>query len=160
MDLDEPVPVAAAYAEAEAVPAIAGVRDYWRGLNGGRLPARRAFDFMAVYRQAPHLLLAQRTEPFRYSFVYCGTVVAENFPLDLTGKSYGPDTPKVSKVPWPRLFTAAIDGPAVHFGRWTIDWPGPRFEHVSFGVFPLSGDDRRPQFALACLVFGGDRSIP
>jgi hypothetical protein len=140
-------------AESEADPVIAAVRAYWRALAGGALPARRAFDFMAVYRQAPHLLMAERLSAEAFRFVYCGTLVAENFPLDLTGQTFGPDTPRVSRVPWPRMFSGVLDAPGLHFGRMPIDWPNAKHHSIVFGIFPLADDAGAARFALACLCF-------
>jgi hypothetical protein len=152
-----PFEIAVRHAEAEADPVIAAVHDYWRQLAGGGLPARKAFDFMAVYRQAPHLLMAERIDRATFKFIYCGTTVAENFPVDLTGKRFGPETPRVSKVPWPVLFNSVLDGACIRFGAQAIDWPGPKFSLIHFGVFPLAGDDGPARYALASLVFVGRR---
>ena len=76
------------------------VQDYWCGLNDGAPPKRRAFEFMHIYQQAPHLLMSERVAPKKYSFIYCGTHVAEIFPLDLTGKTFEPDSVEASRIPW------------------------------------------------------------
>lgn len=157
MAATDAVKIAVPHAEAEADPLINRVHGYWRALNGGRMVARKAFDFMAIYREAPYLLMAERQGPATFKFVYCGTEVAEHFPLDLTGKSYGPDTPRISKVPWPILFTSVIDTPCVRFGKQTIDWAGPRYSKILYGVFPLSDDSGNGRYALASLVFSGRR---
>ncbi|MDX2223817.1 MAG: hypothetical protein SFV21_13785 [Rhodospirillaceae bacterium] len=141
------------FAESEADPVIAAVGDYWRGLARGALPPRRSFDFMAIYRHAPHLLMAERAADQAFRFVYCGTLVAENFPIDLTGRTFGPDTPRVSKVPWPRMFGGVLDTPGVLYGRMPIDWPNPRHRSIAFGIFPLADDTGAARFALACLCF-------
>lgn len=151
------VTVGVSHRDAEAEPVIMAARAYWRSVNGGRVPVKKTFDLMNVYRQAPHLLMAERIGPAEFKFVYCGTLVAENFPLDLTGKSYGPDTPRVSKVPWPQFFSTTLDGPCLRFGEMPIDWPGPKFAYARYGTFPLADDAGVPRFALACLVFGGKR---
>jgi hypothetical protein len=151
------VAVAASHPSAEATSEIAAVRAYWEKLGSGAMPTKRAFDFMQVYKQAPHLLMAERTAPGAFKFIYCGTLIADNFPLDLTGKSYAPDTPRVSKIPWPRLFASALDVPCVGFGEMPVDWPGAKFAYARFGVFPLSDDSGAARYALACLVFGGAR---
>lgn len=153
------VEVAVSHPAAEAEPEIAAVRAYWIKLCGGDVPAKRAFDFMGIYKQAPHLLMAERIAATEFKFIYCGTLIAENFPLDLTGKSYRPDTPRVSKVPWPRLFSTTLDTPCLRFGEMPIDWPGPKFGYARFGTFPLADDTGTPRYALACLVFGGARAV-
>lgn len=151
------IAIAVSHAGAEAEPEIATVRAYWEKLGSGGVPTKRAFDFMQVYKQAPHLLMAEQVGPQAFKFVYCGTVIAEHFPLDLTGKSYGPDTPRVSKIPWPRLFATTLSQPCLRFGEMPIDWPGPKFAYARFGTFPLGDDSGTPKYALACLVFGGVR---
>lgn len=55
---------------------------------------------MNIYQQAPHLLMSERVVPKTFSFIYCGTHVAENFLLDLTGKTFGPDSLEASRIPW------------------------------------------------------------
>lgn len=157
MNAIDAIDIAARHAAAEADPIIAAVHAYWRGLNGGGVPARKAFDFMAIYREAPNLLLAECQQGATYRFIYCGTTVADNFPLDLTGKSYGPDTPRISKVPWPRLFSSVIDTPCIRFGEHSIDWPGPKFSQILFGAFPLADDAGRARFAMTALAFAGRR---
>lgn len=152
------VPVAVPHAEAEAEPVIGAVRTYWENLSGNGIPLKKSFDFMEIYRQAPHLLMTERIAPGEFKFIYCGTVVAENFPLDLTGKSYGPETPRMSNVPWPRLFSATLDQPGLRFGVMPVDWPGPKFAFARYGAFPLADDAGMPRYALACLVFGGVRA--
>ncbi|MDX2145834.1 MAG: hypothetical protein SFV19_20950 [Rhodospirillaceae bacterium] len=134
-------------------PIIASVFDYWCGLSDGRAPAKAAFDFMKVYQCAPYLLMAERNEPQRYKFIYCGTWVAENFPLDLTGKTYAADSPRVSRVEWPSFFSEVIDTPCVRFGNAPIDWPSRDFADIDYGVFPLCDTDGKLRYALACLVF-------
>lgn len=157
MSAPKPIEIAVGHAEAEGDAVVAAVHAYWRGLIGGGVPPRKTFDFMAVYQHAPHLLMSERVDRETFKFVYCGTAVAENFPLDLTGKSYGPETPRVSKVPWPTLFNSVLDIPCVRFGKWPIDWAGPRYAAVLFSACPLSGDDGAPRFALATLRFVGRR---
>ena len=139
--------------EAATDSVIAEVMDYWCGLNDGLPPARKAFEFMAVYKAAPHLLMAERIAPAMFRFIYCGTFVAENFPLDLTGKTFAPDTMKVSGVNWPSFFTDALDTPCLRYGRENLDWPNDEYGQITYGVCPLTDDGNRPAFALACLTF-------
>lgn len=112
---------------------------------------------MVVYRQAPNLLMAERIVRATFKFIYCGTTVAENFPVDLTGKHFWPEAPRVSKVPWPILFNSVLDGSCIRFGTQAIDWPGPKFSLIHFGVFRLAGDDGPERYALATFVFVGRR---
>jgi hypothetical protein len=139
--------------DAPRQPLIAGVHAYWTSLNGGAVPKRRDFDFMAVYKTAPNLLMAERLEGGAFRFIYCGTFIAENFPLDLTGKVFTPATPRVSQVRWPVFFTEAITLPCIRFSREPVDWPNDDYAEVLNGVFPLADDPGTPAFALACLVF-------
>jgi hypothetical protein len=132
---------------------MADVFAYWRSLNVGTVPPKSRFDFMAIYRNAPHLLMAERLATGLFRFVYCGTWVAENFPLDLTGKTYTADSPRVSRVPWPVFFAEVIDTPCVRFGNEPIDWPNREFSDIDYGIFPLCNDDGKICYALACLVF-------
>jgi hypothetical protein len=153
------VPIRELTAQARGQPIIAAVFDYWCGLNGGRAPTRPSFDFMKVYRCAPYLLMAEQVAVGRFKFIYCGTWVAENFPLDLTGKTYATESPRVSHVDWPSFFSEVIDTPCVRFGNAPIDWPSRDFSDIDYGVFPLSDADGQIRFALACLVFN-ERAWP
>jgi hypothetical protein len=76
------------------------VQYYWCGLNDGAPPKRRAFEFMNIYQQAPQMLMSERFAPKTFSFIYCGTHASENFLLDLTGKTFGPDSAEVNRIPW------------------------------------------------------------
>ena len=108
---------------------------------------------MDVYQQAPHLLMSERIAPRTYSFIYCGTHVAENFPLDLTGKIYGPDSVEVSQIPWFDYKTEVLDEPCIRFGRGPLDWANTDFDVILSGIFPLTDDDGACRYPLACLVF-------
>lgn len=97
--------------EAERHPLISEVFTYWRGLNKGRPPPRKLFDFMSIYGTAPNLLMAERVDDRSFRFIYCGTFVADNFPLDLTGKIFTPQTARVSQVNWPGFFVEVMETP-------------------------------------------------
>jgi hypothetical protein len=79
--------------------------------------------------------------------------VAENFPLDLTGKTYAADSPRVSRVNWPGFFRDVIETPGVNFGHEQIDWPNRDFSDIDYGLFPLCDGAGQVRFALACLIF-------
>ncbi len=147
------VPIRNLDAEAENHPVISEVFTYWCGLNNGQPPPRTLFDFMSIYGAAPNLLMAERVDDRSFRFIYCGTFVADNFPLDLTGKVFTPQTARVSQVNWPEFFVEAIETPCIRFGREPVDWPNDEYKEVIYGVFPLAGDDGICTFALACLIF-------
>ena len=139
--------------EARLHPVIDAVQTYWFSLNKGRPPKRKAFEFMDVYQHAPHLLMSERVAPRTFSFIYCGTHVAENFPLDLTGKTFGPDSVEASQIPWFDYKTEALDEPCIRFGRDSLDWANTDFDVILFGIFPLTGDEGICRYPLACLIF-------
>lgn len=139
--------------EAATNPTIASVCDYWCTLADGELPPRKAFDFMAVYKAAPYLLMAQRLAPETFKFIYCGTFVADNFPRDLTGAVYGPTTPRVSQVNWPGFFGEVLDVPCMQYGRVHIDWRNDNYGDLIYGACPLTGPNDTPAYVVCCLVF-------
>ncbi|NKB44896.1 MAG: PAS domain-containing protein [Alphaproteobacteria bacterium] len=139
--------------EARAHPVIVAAAAYWTGLNGGRIPSRSQFEFMDIYQVAPHLLLSERVAPQTFTFIYCGTHVADNFPLDLTGKTFDPDKVKASRIPWFNYKSEALDEPCIRYGCDQFDWPNLDFNTILSGIFPLSDNDGVPRFSLACLVF-------
>lgn len=152
------IAIVEAHPAARSAPQIARVERYWRSLNDGNPPAKASFDFMSLYKLAPNMLMAERmggdgAAPAAFRFIYCGTFVAENFPLDLTGKTFGPTTPRTSQVPWPLFFGESLARPCLRFGREPIDWPNREYYAIDYGVFPLTGADRKPRYALACLIF-------
>ena len=134
-------------------PVIQAVFSYWCSLNAGDPPKRSAFEFMDVYQQAPHLLMSERVAPRTFSFIYCGTRVADNFPLDLTGKTYGPDSVEASQIPWFDYKSLVLDTPCIRFGRDRLDWPNTEYDDILSGIFPLTDDEGAFRFPLACLVF-------
>ncbi len=139
--------------EARAHPLLSELQDYWCGLNNGAPPPRKAFEFMEVYKLAPHLLMSERVAPRTFTFIYCGTHVAENFPLDLTGRTFGPDSVEASRIPWFDYKSEALDGPCIRYGRDAFDWPNTDFDTILYGVFPLTDDDGNAVFPLAGFVF-------
>lgn len=139
--------------EARDHPVIAAATDYWCGLNDGMPPTRSQFDFMAIYQVAPHLLMSERVAPHTFSFIYCGTHVAENFPLDLTGKTFGPDNVEASRIPWFEYKSQALDQPCMRYGSDHLDWPNFDFNTIWSAVFPMTDDEGLFKYSLACLVF-------
>ncbi|MBT4741282.1 MAG: PAS domain-containing protein [Rhodospirillaceae bacterium] len=139
--------------EARAHPVIATAAAYWAGLNTGSMPRRSHFEFMDIYQTAPHLLMSERIAPQTFAFIYCGTHVADNLPLDLTGKTFDPANVEVSGIPWFNYKSEALDGPCIRYGCDQLDWPNLDFDIILSAVFPLSDDDGEPRFPLACLVF-------
>lgn len=146
--------------EARAHPVIAAAAAYWASLNGGDIPRRSHFEFMDIYQTAPHLLMSERIAPNTFTFIYCGTHVADNFPLDLTGKTFDPEKVKASRIPWFNYKSEALDGPCIRYGRDQLDWPNLDFDVILSGIFPLSDDDDVPRFPLACLVFLNSANTP
>ena len=147
------IPIKELDPEAARHPKITDLFDYWCGLNNGHPPARKAFDFMSVYHTAPNLLMAERVDERSFKFIYCGTFVADNFPLDLTGKVFTPQTARISRVNWPGFFSESILTPSIRYGREPVDWPNDVYKEILYGVFPLAGEDGQCAFALACLIF-------
>jgi len=147
------IPINVLDMDAATDPVIATVCDYWCSLNGGRPPPRKAFDFMAVYKAAPHLLMAERIGPGSFKFIYCGTFVANNFPLDLMGKTFTPQTARMSRVNWPGFFTETLDTPCLRYGREPVDWPNDEYGEIIYGTFPLTDEQGRGSHSLGCLVF-------
>ena len=139
--------------DARTHPVISDLLDYWSSLNKGTPPKRTAFEFMAIYKIAPHLLMSERIAPKTFAFIYCGTHVADNFPLDLTAKTFGPDNVEASRIPWFDYKSEVLDTPCIRFGRDRFDWPNLDFDTILSGVFPLTDDDGMLRYALACLVF-------
>jgi|DEB0MinimDraft_6_1074348.scaffolds.fasta_scaffold64615_2 hypothetical protein len=139
--------------EARDHPVLSALQDYWCSLNGGAPPRRKAFEFMDVYQLAPHLLMSERIAPRTFTFIYCGIHVAENFPLDLTGKTFSPDSVEVSRIPWFDYKSEALDVPCIRYGRDAFDWPNVDFDTILYGVFPLSDADGKMIYPLACFVF-------
>lgn len=134
-------------------PIIAAVTQYWASLSGGTPPPRSQFDFMAIYKAAPYLLMSERVAPRTFRFIYCGTQVAENFPLDLTGKTFGPDNVEASRIPWFEYKSQSLDQPCVRYGCDELDWPSFDFDTILSGVFPMTDDEGVLKHPLACLVF-------
>lgn len=147
------IPLKVLDVEAVTHPVIASIADYWCALNGGRPPARKDFDFMQIYKAAPHLLLAERIAPLTFKFVYCGTAVANNFPRDLTGAVYGPNTVRVSGIRWPTIFCDVLDGPVLEYGRERMDWPNDEYSDIIYGAFPMLAPTGLASYVLACLIF-------
>ena len=147
------IPLQVLDVDAVTHPVIAGLCDYWCALADGTPPARAQFDFMRIYKVAPHLLMAERVEPGTFKFIYCGTTVADNFPRDLTGATYGPTTPRVSRIDWPVFFGEVLDQPCLRYGRERIDWPNAEYKDIIYAACPLVGKDGRPSYVVACLVF-------
>lgn len=139
--------------DAQSHPVMAAVMDYWCSLKDGHPPARTQFEFMDIYKQAPHLLMAERVAPQTFCFIYCGTHVANNFPLDLTSKTFGPDNVEASQIPWFDYKTIVLDTPCIRFGRDALDWDNAEFDTILSGIFPLTDDDGLFTYPLACLVF-------
>ncbi|GEM_PF-6283807 len=104
MTIECQIPIRELDAEAARHPTISELFTYWRSLNQGLPPTRKSFDFMSVYSVAPNLLMAEHVDKFAFRFIYCGTFVADNFPLDLTGKIFTPQTARISQVNWPSFF--------------------------------------------------------
>ena len=139
--------------DAHAHPAMSAILSYWCALNEGNPPKRSVFEFMDVYQYAPHLLMSERVAPCTFSFIYCGTHVADNFPRDLTAKTYGPNSVEASHIPWFDYKSIAIDTPCIRFGRDRLDWPNTKYDTILSGIFPLTDDDGANRYPLACLVF-------
>lgn len=147
------IPLQVLDVEAVTHPMIGTLAEYWRALGAGAPPARAAFDFMQIYKVAPHLLMAERLAPETFKFVYCGTAVADNFPRDLTGATYGPTTPRVSRIDWPGFFTQVLDSPCLRYGRERIDWANAENSDIIYCACPLLGKDGQPGYVVSCLVF-------
>jgi hypothetical protein len=147
------IPLQVLDVEAATNPVIGTLCDYWSTLAGGRPPPRADFDFMKIYKTAPNLLMAERVGPQTFKFIYCGTQVADNFPRDLTGATYGPTTPRVSRIDWPVFFSEVLDGPCLRYGREQIDWVNEEHRDILYGACPLLGRNGRPAYVVACLVF-------
>ncbi len=147
------IPIQVLDVEAATDAVIASVCDYWASLNGGKPAPRRAFEFMEVYKAAPHLLMAERVGDHAFKFIYCGTAVAHNFPLDLTGKIFSPETMRVSGIRWPMFFSQVLDTPCLRYGREPIDWPNDEYAEIIYGICPLTSDTGVPSHVVACLVF-------
>ena len=139
--------------EAAAEPTIGALADYWCALAAGDPPERSAFDFMKIYKVAPNLLMAERVGRETFKFIYCGTAVADNFPRDLTGATFGPTTPRVSRIGWSLFFNDVLDGPCLRYGRESIDWANEEHRDILYGACPLLGKDGRPTYVVACLIF-------
>jgi len=139
--------------EARNHPVIAAATHYWCGLNNGMPPQRSQFDFMAIYKVAPHLLMSERIADRTFSFIYCGTQVAENFPLDLTGKTFSPENVEASRIPWFEYKSQSLDAPCVRYGCDHMDWPNLDFDTILSGIFPMTNNESVLTFPLACLVF-------
>lgn len=139
--------------DAENHAAIKTVLEYWCSLNGGDTPRRSDFEFMDIYRVAPQLMMSERVAAKTFSFIYCGTGVADNSPLDLTGKTFGPDSVEASRIPWFDYKSTVLDGPCIRFGRDVLDWPNYDFDTIFSGIFPLDDAAGNHRFVLACLVF-------
>lgn len=134
-------------------PVISMVATYWLGLNSGQIPRRTQFEFMDIYQEAPNLLMWERIASQTFTFIYCGTHVANNFPLDLTGKTFDPAKVEASRIPWFNYKKEALDGPCIRYGCDRLDWPSLDFDIILSGIFPLADDVGQPRFLLACLVF-------
>jgi hypothetical protein len=147
------IPLQVLDVEAVTNPAIGALTDYWCTLAAGKPPDRTAFDFMKIYKTAPNLLMAERVAPETFKFIYCGTAVAENFPRDLTGATYGPMTPRVSRIEWGGIFKEVLDAPCMRYGRERIDWPNDEHRDIIYAACPLLGKDGRPTYVVTCLVF-------
>jgi len=141
-------------------PLLVGLQAYWCSLNDGAPPPRKAFEFMDIYKIAPHLLMSERIAPRKFTFIYCGTHVAENFPLDLTGKRFSPESVEAGRIPWFDYKSEVLDGPCIRYGRDAFDWPNVDFDTILYGVFPLTDDDGKPSFPLAGFVFEAQPSKP
>ena len=139
--------------EARAHPLLSALQDYWCGLNDGAVPRRKAFEFMDIYKIAPHLLMSERIAPRTFTFIYCGTHVADNFPLDLTGKTFNPDSVEASRIQWFDYKSEALDVPCIRYGRDAFDWPNVDLDTILYGVFPLTNDDAIPAYPLTGFVF-------
>lgn len=147
------IPLQVLDVEAVTHPMIGVLTDYWCSLAEGKPAPRTAFDFMKIYKVAPNLLMAERLGHKTFKFIYCGTAVAENFPRDLTGATYGPATPCVSRIDWPVSFSIVLDEPCVRYGRVRIDWANAEHRDIIYGACPLLGKDGRPAYVVTCLVF-------
>lgn len=147
------IPLQVLDVEAVTNPMIGALCDYWCTLAAGHPPDRALFDFMRIYKVAPNLLMAERVAPETFRFVYCGTTVADNFPRDLTGATFGPTTPRMSRVDWPVFFSDVLDGPCLRYGRASIDWANEEYRDILYGACPLLGKNRQPAYVVACLVF-------
>ncbi len=147
------IPLQVLDVEAVTNPVIGTLCDYWCTLAAGNPPHRTAFDFMKIYKVAPHLLMAERIAPETFKFIYCGTVVADNFPRDLTGATYGPTTPRVSRIDWQVFLSEVLDVPCLRYGRESIDWANEEHRDIIYGSCPLLGKDGRPTYVVTSLVF-------
>ncbi len=147
------IPLQVLDVEAVTHPTIGALADYWCALGAGAPPARASFDFMEIYKVAPHLLMAERVAPDTFTFIYCGTAVADNFPRDLTGATFGPTTPRASRIDWPGFYSVVLDNPCLRYGRERIDWANPESSDIIYCACPLLGKDGRPAYVVSCLVF-------
>jgi hypothetical protein len=147
------IPIQILDMEAATDPTIQAVSDYWCSLNNGQPPRRKAFEFMAVYKAAPHLLLAERVAPETYRFIYCGTSVAENLPRDLTGLTFGPTTLRLTSNNFALTYGEVLDVPCWRFFREIVDWPNAEYDAYVCGAGPLTDEAGEAKYVLSCVIF-------
>lgn len=132
---------------------IQSVHDYWCGLNEGRPPRRKAFEFMAMYKAAPHFLMAERIAQETYKFQYCGTAIADALPRDLTGLVFRPNTARLTSNDFSGFYTDVLDTPCWRFTRLPVDWPSEEFSEYLVGAGPLTDEAGIPRYVLSCSIF-------
>jgi len=139
---------------ARADPRISAVFDYWRNLAPGCIPTRRQFDFMAVYRVAPYLILIRRIAPSHFKYVYFGTQLAELLGHDFTGEVNTPTNPGTTgTVDWPTRYEEFLSRHVVLFERRAIeDFPSRDFIDAYSMKCPLLDDAGEAAFMLNCLI--------
>lgn len=139
--------------DAATDPTIQTVHDYWCSLNEGQPPRRKAFEFMAVYKAAPHLVLTERLGDSSLRFIYCGTTVADNAPRDLTGLTLTPQSARAAAIDFAQISAQVLDTPCWRFSRHPMEWPNDEYGEYILGAGPLCDDAGKPVYVLTCLVF-------
>jgi hypothetical protein len=67
-------------------PLMHGLLDYWRGLAGGQLPRKQAFDPLALPQVLGRLTVLERLTDGDYLYRLYGVKTSETAGYDLTGK--------------------------------------------------------------------------
>lgn len=141
-------------AEALADPVIDHVYSYWRSIGGGLVPFRNAFEFMDVYKAAPHLALIHHIGASCFRYVFFGTALVDLFGTDFTGDEISPARPSITGAgDWPSLYNRILeDRQVIIETRNVVDVP--RRENLEAHTLkcPLADDDGTPAFVLNCVV--------
>lgn len=137
-------------------PELAALYQFWLNKKSslGKIPCRRDFSPLELPKLLPHIALVDVDDSAdvpEFTFRLCGTQIAEDCGVDLTGKTWSqfPNSEKMIM----RAIRLTQDREPYYFSNVQAKWAPKNFHHYSVLALPLSTDGDTVNMILYGIMF-------